>query len=141
MHGGKNERAKPGDPIRGGKPPTTYLDVELVPEKWRAVYRSALAQIGRLELELALLKTNLARFEFSEQQEPKYSEAERSAIVGEHVERIARVEERRARILTLLQNLDSPPDPVRLVLEQDTSEDVTDDARQRLRDKLLRHGK
>lgn len=137
-HGGKQEALPPGHPERGGRPPTKYIDVRLTPEVWRDFHDAALADVGKLDEELAVLRTNLARFKFSEATEPTFSEDQRGRIEREHVDGIARVEERRARILTLLQNLDQPPDPVRIVLDGGGETEIADDARQRLRDKLLR---
>lgn len=154
MHSGKNERADPGDPMRGGRPPETFSYVRTVPEEFRAVYESAHQQLGKLEHELALTRTNLYRFQ------QKYSDQEKGGIpssvsgggqsvsirsyadiVGEYLDRIARMEERRARILVQLQSLDTPPEAIRLVLDDGKGDqEITDDARQRLREKLLRDG-
>lgn len=151
FHGGKQEQAAPGDPIRGGRPPENFSYVQTVPEEFRHVYEAAHQQLGKLDHEIALARTNQYRFQ------QKHSDQEKGGIpssvsgggqsvsirsyadiVGEYLDRIARMEERRARILATLQQLDDPPGPVRLILGEEPDAAITDDARQRLRDKLLR---
>lgn len=157
FHGGGHQLREPGDDRNGGRPPESFSYVRTIPEEFRHVYDAAHQQLGKLEHELALTRTNLYRFQ------QKHSDQEKGGIpssvsgggqsvsirsyadiVGEYLDRIARMEERRARILQTLQNLDDPPPPpgtLRLV-GGDEPEDpaIADDARQLLREKLLRDG-
>lgn len=157
MHSGGHELLPPGDPARGGRPPETFSYVATVPEQFQPVYHAAREQLGKLEHELALARTNLYRYQqrFEEQQKggiptsvsgggASVSIRPYADVVGEYLDRIARLEERRARILKTLQELDDPPLPPGftqpLVATDGADEDVTDNARQRLREKLLRDG-
>jgi len=140
-HSGRHQLREPGDAHNGGRPPTSYAEVGLVPKAWRAYHASARAAAGRLEEELALLRTNHARF-LTDPKTEQMGSIERGRISGEHAERIARVEQRRAIVLKTLQELDDPPPPMgtlRLVTGDDPEDHgPTDESRQHLREKLLR---
>jgi hypothetical protein len=115
MHGGTRQRAEPGDPTRLGRPPETFSYVSTVPEEFRSVYGAAQGELGKLEHELALARTNLYRFQQKARDQEhggiptsitsvasggKHISLRTYAdIVGEYLDRIARMEYRRARIL------------------------------------------
>ena len=142
FHGGVQERAAPGDPVRPGRPESSGLYVRhFKRDDDPEVIRLARARIGTLDDELVLLRRNLDALNGRIESATGRERNRLAGFVGEHVDRIARVEERRARVLAILQGLDSPPDPVRLILDSgDAPEEPTDEARQRLREKLLRDG-
>jgi len=72
MHGGKNERAAPGDPIRGGRPPTTFrYSTFMRTDEDKALYESARSALGTLDEELNLARTNLERFRRSREEQAK----------------------------------------------------------------------
>jgi len=116
-HGGVNERLPKGDPGRGGRPPTSFTYVEIIPEDVRPIYELARKELGKLEHEISLARTNLYRFQRRHEEQQKggiptsvssggtgVSVRPYADIVGEYLDRIARLEERRARI----QRLDDP---------------------------------
>ena len=116
QHGGKQERLPPGHPERGGRPPSTFAYCEVLPDDAKPVYEAAHGQLGKLDHEIALARTNLYRFQ------QKYEGKETGGIavhigrsggggvtirayadiVGEYLDRIGRLEERRARIIATI---------------------------------------
>jgi hypothetical protein len=134
-HSGGHELLPTGDPSRGGRPRSSGLyDPHFTRPQDAEFLALARTKVGQLDDELALLRRNL-----DDLLERAKDKPDLLAHVGDHVDRIARVEERRARTMATLQGLDSPPDPMRLVLDTgEAPDDLTDEARQRLRTKLLR---
>jgi len=119
-HGGVQQRADPGDPIRGGRPPETFSYVGTVPPALQPIYEAAKGELGKLDHELALARTNLFRYQqkVSEQEKggipssvsaggQSVSIRSYADIVGEYLDRISRMESRRARILEAVGGTES----------------------------------
>jgi len=116
MHGGRNERAPKGDPIRGGKKPVLFMYASALNRPGDAeLIEAANAKLGTLDDEIALCRRNLARFMEANEENARgglpipvsgsrgsvtlhfYSD-----IVAEYLDRIGRLEEKRARIIVLV---------------------------------------
>lgn len=113
-HGGPNEVLPPGDPGRGGAPRKHgfYSDV-LHPED-RELYEEARTLLGKLDEEIALARTNLARYQRTVERSGQggiptsvadggksVSVRPYADIVQEYLNLIGRLEKRRAEILHL----------------------------------------
>lgn len=110
MHGGKNQ---PGSDASPGAPPRTFRYSQVLrSDEDRELYESARTALGKLDEEIALARTNLARFQRSVEDASKggiptsVSDGGRSIsirsyadIVQEYLDLIGKLEERRARIL------------------------------------------
>jgi hypothetical protein len=157
-HSGRHQLRAPGDPQNGGTPPTSFTYSRIVPEEFRAIYDAAHRELGKLDHEVALARTNLYRFQQRHEEQQKggvptsvsgggtsVSVRTYEQIVGDYLDRIGRLEERRARVLATLQQLDDPPPPPTPPAGSgggldENDPDVVDDARARLRRKLLPDG-
>jgi hypothetical protein len=75
MHGGKNERAEPGDPVRGGRPPITGYYSKYLREGMRLAYDDAQAVIGSLDDEIKVARAYLTWAIERHQENPAGGEA------------------------------------------------------------------
>lgn len=111
MHGGKNQLLPPGDPGRGGRPPTTFRYSQVIRVEDRELYDAVSSLIGKLDEEIALARTNLVRFQRANDESFKggipvsvgsaggsVTVRPYADVVQEYLDLIGKLEERRARI-------------------------------------------
>ncbi len=111
-HGGKNECAPPGDPIRGGRPVESGFYSAVLRDEQKPVYLLAMQELGKLDQELALARTNLYGYQKRVGDQEKggipssvsaggqsVSIKSYADIVADYLNLISRMETRRARIL------------------------------------------
>jgi hypothetical protein len=157
FHSGGHQLRPPGDPQNGGAKPTSFTYVRVVPEEFHGIYEAGRRELDRIDHEIALARTNLYRLQqrYEDQQKggvptsvsgggASVSVRPYAELVAEHTDRITRYVERRARILAILQGLDDPPPPPAPTGGgggvDPTDPEVVEDARRRVREKLLRDG-
>jgi hypothetical protein len=132
---------EPGDPKRGGRPRSSALyDPHFTRPGDPEFFALARTKVGQLEDELALLRRNLDDLVERANAAPGPADSQRLfGFVGEHVDRIARVEERRARIIATLESAGAPPSQLHVIVQDgDAGDEDPDASRSRLREKLLR---
>lgn len=125
MHGGKNQAAEPGDPIRGGRPPFTFEYSEVLDEEAARIYHAAASKLGKLDGEIALARTNLYRFQRAHGEQFKggiptsvggnggsVTVLPYATMVGQYLDRIGKLEEQRARILAANAGGGNPLSPL-----------------------------
>lgn len=119
-HGGPRELLPPGDPGRGGAPPKTFMYSRFLrTQEDRDLYESARTVLGKLDEEIALARTNLARYQRAVEDSAKggipisvadggksVSVRPYANVVQEYLDLIGKLEERRSRILAQ----EKPPD-------------------------------
>jgi hypothetical protein len=147
FHAGFNERAAPGDPIRGGRPPTSYRFAQIIrSEEDRGHFEAFMVDVTNLDRQIALAELNLLRFVRRCEQSEKggiptsvagggqsVSIESYDRIVRSYLEIIGRLRERKARI----DHMDDPELPLPGGGTGDT-ESILADARARVRERLLR---
>jgi len=114
FHGGTKQLLEPGDPRRGGRPPTTFrYSTFMRTDEDRELYESARGALGSLDEELNLARTNLERFRRSRDEQAKggiplsVSDGGKSVSVrpyaqieAEYLDLIRRLEEGRKKLLS-----------------------------------------
>lgn len=120
QHGGKQELLPPGDPERGGRPPTTFRYAHaLRSEEDRALYEASAKLLGNLEEEIKLARTNLFRFQRTVEESAKgglpvsvaggggsVTVKPYAQVVQEYLDLIGRLESRRAALLQQAKPVD-----------------------------------
>ena len=111
-HGGTQQRAAQGDPIRGGRPVQSGFYSAVLREEQKPIYLLAMQELGKLDQELALARTNLYYYQKRVGEQEKggipssvsaggqsVSIKSYADIVADYLNLISRMETRRARIL------------------------------------------
>lgn len=112
-HGGANEVLPPGDPGRGGRPATTFRYSRVFrSDEDREIYELARQELGKLDEEIALARTNLVRYQRAMEDSGKggipvsvggaggsLTVRPYADVVQDYLDLIGKLEERRARIL------------------------------------------
>lgn len=112
FHGGVQQLAEPGDPIRGGRPVQSGFYSAVLREEQKPIYLLAMQELGKLDQELALARTNLYYYQKRVGEQEKggipssvsaggqsVSIKSYADIVADYLNLISRMETRRARIL------------------------------------------
>jgi len=148
MHGGTNQLLEPGDPKRGGRPPTSYRFARAIRNaEDREDFEAFLVDVTNLDRQLALAELNLLRFMRRCEQTEKggiptsvsaggqsVSIESYDRIVRNYLETIGRLRERKARI----DHMDDPEIPISGSTGLEEPEAINADARARVRSRLLR---
>jgi hypothetical protein len=126
MHGGRQQAAAPGSPVRPGRPPTSFRFSRIFrTDEHREAFEDFLSNVTNLDRQIAIAETNLLRFmERFEQSEKgglptsvggggtSVSLESYDKIVRWYLETIGRLRERKARI-EHMGNPDAPPPAIR----------------------------